>query len=274
MPKAIVIAGPNGSGKSTLIEQLRRQTGFDFPWAYINADDIALDDTEGTQEEREHRAFRAARELRRRYREQGISHAYETVLSHPSGLIDLLRLRESGFHLTFVYATTDDPAINILRVAGRVLRGGHDVPVDRIINRWHRSMSFLPRAVEIASQARLYDSSDEIKLVALAEQGILFTRSPLPIFLQERVEKPLQERAAERRQIDASLLPGESLILPEEAAGIYHGTIRTALSHYNVHQTGPTSLVRHDNILLTSPVAVGEAIEIVYKNGYGACSEY
>jgi predicted ABC-type ATPase len=186
--RAIIVAGPNGSGKSTLIRQLRADPAFGFPDRYINADDIASELASrlvgASQQGRERAAFHRARDLRREFREQGVSHAFETVLSHPSTLLDMRRLRDAGFLVTLVFVTTSNPAINIGRVAARVRAGGHDVPRDKIVDRYERAMGFLPHAVEEADRAFVFDAAGRTRLVALIENGVLHAEGgPLPVYL-------------------------------------------------------------------------------------------
>ncbi len=54
---------------------------------------------------------------------------------------------------------TDDPAINIARVQARVRQGGHDVPVDKIISRYARSLDLLLDAIRASHRAYLFDNS-------------------------------------------------------------------------------------------------------------------
>lgn len=268
LPRAFVVAGPNGSGKSTLIAQLRSQPDFAFPERYINADDMARDDKEGTQEDRERRAFHAARDLRRQYREQGVPHAFETVFSHPSGLLDLQRLRDTGFDVTFVFVTTSNPQINVARVARRVQTGGHDVPIDRIVDRWHRSLRFLPRAAEIAEHALIFDSSDETELAATVEAGRVAVTGSSE-FIHERLIVPLRARTQERALLGREI--SETRLMPDEAAGVYEGFILAAGSHYALQQTSSRQVVRHDILLLTDTISAseGQNVRITYKDGYG-----
>ena len=70
------------------------------------------------------------------------------------------RCREAGFEITVIFVTTRNPEINVKRVAGRFLAGGHSVPEDRIRSRYHRTMALLPRILEEADQWFLYDNSD------------------------------------------------------------------------------------------------------------------
>jgi predicted ABC-type ATPase len=46
------------------------------------------------------------------------------------------------------------------RVAMRVLKGGHDVPADKIVERFPRVMANLKRALTELSNVRVYDNSD------------------------------------------------------------------------------------------------------------------
>ncbi len=56
---------------------------------------------------------------------------------------------------------TDTPAINVQRVKTRVAAGGHNVPEDKIISRYHRSLALLKNAIRHTDRAYLFDSSEE-----------------------------------------------------------------------------------------------------------------
>lgn len=258
-PRAVIIAGPNGSGKSTLTKQLQDDSTFDFPPSYINADELARNATKGTQEERERAAFHRARTLRRTYREQGISHAFETVFSHPSTLLDIMALKVAGFDVTLVFVTTSNPRINIGRVAGRVQEGGHDVPREKIAERYERAMRFLPRACELVDRAIIFDASDRTRLAAWIEFGEVETDLTAPAYLVERLVVPLRERAEERERL------GE-VQQPDESAGTYQGIITRRLKHYALQEAdGP---VCHDLSLCTSELIEGKIVLIRYEAGY------
>jgi predicted ABC-type ATPase len=55
---------------------------------------------------------------------------------------------------------TEDPEINISRVAHRVAMGKHDVPRSKIIKRYHLSLALLFDAVVCADRAYVFDNSD------------------------------------------------------------------------------------------------------------------
>jgi hypothetical protein len=54
---------------------------------------------------------------------------------------------------------TDDPQTNIERVALRVAQGGHDVPTQKIRDRWLRTMTLLQQAIRSSDQSYVFDNS-------------------------------------------------------------------------------------------------------------------
>ena len=54
---------------------------------------------------------------------------------------------------------TNDPQINLSRIKARVERGGHDVPSDKIISRYEKSMTLMLPVFEEAQRAIVYDNS-------------------------------------------------------------------------------------------------------------------
>jgi hypothetical protein len=58
-------------------------------------------------------------------------------------------------------ASTEDPQINISRVAHRVKFGGHDVPEDKIASRYHRSLALLMDAIRRTNRAYIFDNSSD-----------------------------------------------------------------------------------------------------------------
>jgi predicted ABC-type ATPase len=87
------------------------------------------------------------------------SFAFETVMSAQAKVEFFCRARKQGFRTYLYYVATEDPEINISRVAHRVRMGKHDVPRDKIIERYHRSLALLADAVTCADRAYLFDNS-------------------------------------------------------------------------------------------------------------------
>lgn len=137
-PEIVVFAGPNGSGKSTITNLLRPPM---LP--YINADEIQrVLDCDNME------AAKIAENRREECLEKCKGFCFETVLSTDRNLKLLKRAKDAGFFIRCYYVLTADPQINVARVASRVSAGGHDVPTDKIISRYHKA---LPRCFACCS---------------------------------------------------------------------------------------------------------------------------
>lgn len=86
---------------------------------------------------------------------------FETVMSDPSKVEFLCNAQSQGFRTYLYFIATDSPEINVHRVAARVRLGGHDVPEEKIRKRYLRSLELLPRAIQCANRAYLFDNSGE-----------------------------------------------------------------------------------------------------------------
>lgn len=147
-PEVVVFAGPNGSGKSTITELLKP------PMDYINADEIKKNmkcsDLEAAQ---------LAEKQREDCIERMDEFCFETVLSTDRNLKLLERAKKKGYFIRCYYVLTADPMINVWRVRSRVESGGHDVPEDKIIKRYDRSLALVKDLVEICDVCHIYDNS-------------------------------------------------------------------------------------------------------------------
>lgn len=160
-PRLIVVAGPNGAGKTSITEQLLRHE-----WMggceYVNPDFIARDEFgDWNEPDAVSKAANRAAEVRERCLLQRRSLAFETVLSMPDKIAFMRRAKQAGFFIRLFFVGTDDPSINAKRVASRVMEGGHDVPITKIIARHTRSLANCSVAVPIADRAYIYDNSVE-----------------------------------------------------------------------------------------------------------------
>jgi predicted ABC-type ATPase len=154
-----MVAGPNGAGKTTLTRRLRQQ-GLELG-QYINPDEIAEMLT-GSYESRVMEAQRTADRRREACLAEKQSFTFETVMSHPSKVDFLVRARRAGFFTQMFFVGTVGPIINVERVALRVARGGHDVPRDRVVARWKRTMELLREAIEACDRSSIFDNSTSI----------------------------------------------------------------------------------------------------------------
>ena len=189
-PALAVVAGPNGAGKSTFIRRYLHDLGL----PYINADHIArilkASEPNLSQRDLDRRAFDEAERLRDDLLEARVGFCTETVFSDPVGSkLDFLeRARVAGFFVTLVFICVEHAAISIGRVEQRVAQGGHDVPVDRLLTRFPRTLKNLRGAVPIVNEAFLFDNSDPdapYRPVAVYADGRLAEQfPPLPRWTQ------------------------------------------------------------------------------------------
>ena len=158
-PALIIVAGPNGSGKTTITKEL-----LEHEWltnaTYINADEIAQNQFgDWNSYEAVRQAAELADSLRHQYIAAGRDFAYETVFSTDKRVDDIRKAKDAGYFVRFFFVATNDPQINVERVARRVSHGGHDVPTDRIIARYHRSMQRARQALKLVDRGYVIDNS-------------------------------------------------------------------------------------------------------------------
>jgi predicted ABC-type ATPase len=101
--------------------------------------------------------------LRHRLLEQRESFTFETVMSSPDK-VELVRKAQALGYRTYLYfVATEDPEINVSRVRNRVLLGGHDVPEDKIVSRYARSLGLLMEAIRHTNRAYIFDNSEALQ---------------------------------------------------------------------------------------------------------------
>ncbi len=96
------------------------------------------------------------------------SFTFETVMSSPDKIELIAKAKQVGYRTYIYFVATDNPNINISRVKNRVKTGGHDVPNDKIISRYYRSLDFLTDAIKQTNRAYIFDNSKS-EIVWLAE---------------------------------------------------------------------------------------------------------
>jgi predicted ABC-type ATPase len=152
-PIVVAIAGPNGAGKTTFFESHLKLTGLRF----LNADSIAR--------ELEVEAYEAARmisALRTELVNQRESFIFETVFSDPVGdkLGFLKKAAESGYAVVLCFVGIAGAATSEQRVAMRVSQGGHDVPPEKLVQRFPRTLSNLAAAIRDLPCVLIFDNDD------------------------------------------------------------------------------------------------------------------
>jgi predicted ABC-type ATPase len=180
-PIFTVIAGANGCGKSTLTKWAR---AFFQQTATLDPDAIAVElQAQSSGELSPIEAGKQVLLTAAGYLDKGVSFSVETTLSGGTYLRMLSDARKLGYRTCIFYIGTDSLTINILRVQARVLKGGHDVPIEDQTRRYGRSFKNLPKALDLADEGVLLDNSTDAghRVVALKLEGrrmLLF--EPIP----------------------------------------------------------------------------------------------
>lgn len=97
----------------------------------------------------------------------------------PDKIDFIRRAKLAGFFVRFFFVGTDDPSINAKRVALRVMEGGHDVPIGKIIARYTRSLANCSVAACVADRVYVYDNSVDhapARLLFRLGEGKLYKR--------------------------------------------------------------------------------------------------
>lgn len=157
-PKAFIFAGANASGKSTLIAHLLQEKIING--TYVNPDlvlkhDLKLEETK----ENYLKAFKLAQEKRELLLKEKKDIILETVFSTQEKIEFIKKLNEAGYHVTVFFTSTDTPYINAMYLTQRVLNGGHDVPINKLISRRERGFSNIKEATKIIDCLIYLDNS-------------------------------------------------------------------------------------------------------------------
>lgn len=172
-PLLVMLAGPNGAGKSTFYETCLAQLGLPFLNADVLAAETGMDAYEAAAEIAEARRVLVTRRM---------GFVTETVLSDPVGdkVGFLAEAAAGGFDVQLIYIGISDARMSAERVADRVRAGGHDVPLEKVMARYDRTLANLKRAVDRLPRVTIYDNSsfdEPYRLVAEFRSGKLHQRT-------------------------------------------------------------------------------------------------
>jgi predicted ABC-type ATPase len=166
-PKLLIIAGPNGAGKTTVTSQILKHEWVE-DCEYINPDFIAQDIFgDWNSQEMVLKAAQYAEKQREKCLNNRSSLIFETVLSAPDKIDFIQRAKQQDYFIRLFFIGTDNPQINALRIARRVMQGGHDVPIQKIISRYYKSIANCVLLSKIVDRLYVYDNSVENELTEL-----------------------------------------------------------------------------------------------------------
>lgn len=158
-PSIYVLTGTNGAGKSSVAGAAFRQYGAD----YFNPDEVTrriLAANPGTNPTDANSAawLEGTRLLKRAIAEQ-LVFAFETTLGGNTIPHVLENALDAEMDVRVWYIGLDSPELHIARVRARVAEGGHDIPEEKIRERYERSRINLVRLLPRLTELRVYDNS-------------------------------------------------------------------------------------------------------------------
>jgi predicted ABC-type ATPase len=185
-PVIVALAGPNGAGKTTFYHALLEPAGLRF----VNADVIAQ-----ALRMEPYAAARVADAVRQELVKQRESFVFETVFSDPVGekLAFLKSAAEAGYNTILCFVGVFGPEVCEQRVAMRVSQGGHDVPTEKLVQRFPRTLANLDAAVRELPHVWVFDNNDlrtPYRLATIFEGGRLVKlQRPVPKWLKPLLPK-------------------------------------------------------------------------------------
>ncbi|MCX6544398.1 MAG: hypothetical protein NTV05_08280 [Acidobacteria bacterium] len=179
-PLILALAGPNGAGKSTFYHAHLAPTGLRLVNADVIAREMGLSDQA---------AMHVTEALRDSLVRVGESFVLETVFSDPVGdkLAFLQGAVGAGYTVVLCFIGIDGPETSEQRVAMRVSQCCHDVPSDRLVSRFPRTMLNLQAAIAVLPFVWVFDNQDlrrPFRKVGVFESGrSVFLAARLPAWL-------------------------------------------------------------------------------------------
>lgn len=179
-PVIVALAGSNGAGKTTFYHAHLQPSGLRLVNADILARELGVD---------AYGAAKMAAALRQRLVEQRESFVFETVFSDPVGdKLDFLKAAmAAGYEVVLCFIRIASPETSDQRVAMRVSQGGHDVPLEKLVARFPRTLANLKAAIHALPHVLIFDNEDlkhPFKRMAVFENGkATYLAKPTPRWL-------------------------------------------------------------------------------------------
>lgn len=166
-PIVVALAGPNGAGKTTFYHAHLQRAALRFVNADLLSRELGLDP---------YAAAQVADRVRRRLVGERESFVFETVFSDPVGdkLQFLKETAASGYTVALCFIGISGPEVSEERITMRVSQGGHDVPAEKLVSRFPRTLANLKLAIRSLPIVFVYDNDDlrsPFRQVAVFENG-------------------------------------------------------------------------------------------------------
>jgi predicted ABC-type ATPase len=154
-----VLAGTNGAGKSSVAGAMFRQAGAD----YFNPDEatarILAANPDISTAEANSAAWHEGKRLLERAITERLDFAFETTLGGHTISALLHEALAAGIEGRIWFVGLSSPELHMARVRSRVARAGHDIPEEKIRERYDRSRINLIELMPRLTEVRVFDNS-------------------------------------------------------------------------------------------------------------------
>jgi predicted ABC-type ATPase len=161
VPRIYVLAGTDGAGKSSLIGAMLLQQGVEYFDPDQAAQRVFLANPGILQLEANSAAWHEGKRLLERALIEKLDFAFETTLGGKTIANLLDRALSEGIEVRIWYVGLDTVERHIARVRSRVAQGGHNIPEEKIRERYTQSRLNLIRLLARLTELLLYDNSKE-----------------------------------------------------------------------------------------------------------------
>ncbi|SIO08486.1 zeta toxin family protein [Chitinophaga niabensis] len=179
MPKMYIIAGCNGAGKTTssfaILPEILHCKEF------VNADNIASGISPFNPESVAIEAGRLMLTRIDQLMQAGEDFAFETTLSTRSYVSLIQKAQAFGYKVQLCYLWLESPQLALRRVKSRVAKGGHHIPEDVIIRRYHRSVENLVSLyIPVVDKWSVHDNTSKKPALVAEGNGIVPSNISIP----------------------------------------------------------------------------------------------
>jgi len=176
--RIFVLAGVNGAGKSSIGGAALQARGVPYFNPDLAARELMRAHPGLDQQAANAQAWEIGRAGLARALRDGLNYAFETTLGAHTLTAMLLDGAQGGAEVHVWYAGLASPELHVRRVRSRVAAGGHDIPEDKIRQRYASRRANLVRLLPRLASLRVYDNS--------AEGDPKAGRAPRPVLLLHR----------------------------------------------------------------------------------------
>ena len=196
MPRLYIISGCNGAGKTTAsYSLLPEMLGCK---EFVNSDEFAKGLSPFDPSKASIQASRYMLMKIRYLLKRGQDFAVETTLATRTLLKIVKQAQAAGYTVTLLYFWLNSPELAIARVRARVEAGGHNIPEETIVRRYHTGIYYFFNLYAPISERWILADNSQIPFKVIAEGS----RSELLTVRNEEIYQKIKAIADEWQKME------------------------------------------------------------------------